>query len=474
MKHLSCKILLFLLLPLSTVFPQTLEEAKALFAIGKYQEAKVAFETLLKKTPNNASVNYYYGATCFKLNDWTPAEKHLKTATTQKVFDAYPYLGDLYFQQYRFSEATDAYQKYVTSTKKDPATATSCEKKLKKAKLGESMLKRIEQVRIIDSTVVDKNNFLAAYKLSKTSGKLFTYNDFFKKSNVDATVFMTERGSRILYAEPTENDGYDLFSQDKLLDNYGNAKKLNGSLNTKYDENYPFMLNDGVTVYYASTDDETSLGGYDIFITRYNLATDTYLSPENMGMPFNSPFNDYMMAIDETNGVGWFASDRYQPENKVCIYLFIPNNEKIILRNNDENYLRNMAKINSIKDTWNEGEDYVDLLNRIYRVQQEQKEDSDFHFVVADGLIYKKLSDFKSATAKDLFLKAQGLEKQLNDLQASLNGKRMEYETTSTSKKTGLTNSILDLETQVNALQDQPEEFYIKARNEEVRFLMKK
>lgn len=64
------------------------------------------------------------------------------------------------------------------------------------------------------------------------------------------------------------------------------------------------------------------------FVTRYNTNTDTYLVPENVGMPFNSPYNDYMYVIDEYNNLGWFASDRYQPEDKVCIYVFVPNDSK--------------------------------------------------------------------------------------------------------------------------------------------------
>lgn len=55
---------------------------------------------------------------------------------------------------------------------------------------------------------------------------------------------------------------------------------------------------DGVTIYYAS--DGEGLGGYDIFVTRYNTNTDTYLVPENVGMPFNSPYNDYMYVIDDS------------------------------------------------------------------------------------------------------------------------------------------------------------------------------
>ena len=90
---------------------------------------------------------------------------------------------------------------------------------------------------------------------------------------------------------------------------------------------YPYVLTDGITIYYAS-DGPGSMGEYDIFVTRYNTNTDSYLMPENVGMPFNSPYNDYMYVIDEFNDLGWFASDRYQPEGKVCIYVFIPNSSK--------------------------------------------------------------------------------------------------------------------------------------------------
>ena len=35
-----------------------------------------------------------------------------------------------------------------------------------------------------------------------------------------------------------------------------------------------------------------------------------------------------MYAIDDYNNLGWFASDRYQPEGKVCVYVFVPNESK--------------------------------------------------------------------------------------------------------------------------------------------------
>lgn len=88
--------------------------------------------------------------------------------------------------------------------------------------------------------------------------------------------------------------------------------------------NYPFMMPDGTTFYFAATGEE-SIGGYDIFVTRFDSESGSFLKAENIGMPFNSTANDYMYAIDEFNDIGWFATDRSQPEGKVCIYIFIPS-----------------------------------------------------------------------------------------------------------------------------------------------------
>ena len=65
------------------------------------------------------------------------------------------------------------------------------------------------------------------------------------------------------------------------------------------------MAADGITIYFGSEGHE-GLGGYDIFTSRFNSETADYLPPQNVGMPFNSPYNDYMMAFDELAGVGCF------------------------------------------------------------------------------------------------------------------------------------------------------------------------
>ena len=139
---------------------------------------------------------------------------------------------------------------------------------------------------------------------------------------MSSTVYKNQKGDKIYYAHSTDGDRYCLFTQSMLMDEWGDEKQLPMNINSNDDDNYPFVLSDGATIYYSSKGNG-SIGGYDLFVTRYNINSDTYLAPEQLGMPFNSPYNDYMMVFDEVKGLGWFVSDRFQPEGKACVYLFI-------------------------------------------------------------------------------------------------------------------------------------------------------
>jgi hypothetical protein len=157
-----------------------------------------------------------------------------------------------------------------------------------------------------------------------------------------------------------------------MMDEWGKGNMLPGSINESMNASYPYVLADGITIYYAA-DGPASMGGYDIFVTRYNTNTDTYLTPENVGMPFNSPYNDYMYVIDEFNNLGWFASDRYQPEGKVCVYVFIPASSKQVYNyeSMDKNKLIKLAQLHSIRDTWTNESLVADARKRLQETMQE-------------------------------------------------------------------------------------------------------
>ena len=106
-----------------------------------------------------------------------------------------------------------------------------------------------------------------------------------------------------LYFVSNREGGYggrDIYMCEKLANGkWSKAMNLGPKINTEYDEESPFILPDGVTLYFASKGHE-SMGGFDIFTS--TLSDDGYWStPENIGYPINTTDDDvfYVPTVDE-------------------------------------------------------------------------------------------------------------------------------------------------------------------------------
>ncbi|MDR1222224.1 MAG: tetratricopeptide repeat protein [Tannerella sp.] len=461
----------FIFLPLSFYgYTQSLDQAKILYNEGEYEEAKPVFEKLVRQSPNNSSYNQWYGVCCYETGDLENAEKYLLVANKRKVVESYRYLACLYTDLYRFDKAIEMWEGYIELQKKKKEDTAESEVKLGQTRNLHRMQEKTEDVQIIDSMVIPKRDFLNAYSLSEESGSLMYYGEFFNDAeNIHSVVYRNQKGDKIYYARPSENGAFAVYSQNKLLDAWGDEKSL--LPNHPKDCNYPFVLSDGLTLYFSSKSDE-SIGGYDIFITRYHTNTNAYLAPEQMGMPFNSPANDYMMVIDETKGLGWFVSDRNQPEDRVCVYLFIPDpSRKRIEDTEDADRLVRRASLASIKDTWKEGADYAGLIKLAHTdlTTKEKKMERDFTFVVNDKTTYYTLNEIKSHEAKDLYSEVIRMNKQIETLRDKLDGIRSSYTKGNTSAREQLKPTILQAENQLYSLMEKAGIQEKKARNAENR-----
>jgi tetratricopeptide (TPR) repeat protein len=451
-------------------YAQSLDRAKILYNEGNYEEAKPVFEKLVRQSPNNSSYNQWYGVCCYETGDLENAVKHLLVANKRNVMESYRYLARLYMDTYRFDKAVEMWEGYIELQKKKKEDIQESEAKLEQARNLHRMQEKTEDIQIIDSIIVSKEAFLKTYSLSEESGNLVYYNEFFNVPQpVSSIVYQNQKGDKICYARPSEDGVYTLYSQNKLLDAWGDEKIL--LTDNSNDNNYPFILSDGITMYFSSKGNG-SIGGYDIFVTRYNTNTNSFLTPEQMGMPFNSPANDYMMVIDETKGLGWFVSDRNQPEDMVCVYLFIPDPSRKRIENiDDPDALMRRASLASIKDTWKEGANYTDLINLAHKdlTTKEKKAERDFIFVVNDKTTYYTLNEIKSHETKELYSEVIRLNKQIESLKSKLDETRDSYSNGNASVREQLKPTILQAERQLYLLMEKAGIQEKKARNAENR-----
>lgn len=484
MRYIIVGILL-LLNSFTVAFSQTLAEAKDLYLKGEYEKALQTFEKEYNAKPTDVNLNQWYGVCLFETGgDKMKAEECLLLASKKNVQDSYYYLGLIYTEEYRFTQAGEMFDKYeALLNKKKPRKKDDIEKheadiaRFEEKKKVLSRLNRLvsntEDIQIIDSVVVNKSDFLSAYKLSRSSGRIDYFDKIFSANkHVDASVYFNEKETKIYYGQPDKDHVYSLFSMEKLLDEFGSEKKLSPTnFGLSGDLNYPYMMADGVTIYFAAKDEE-SIGGYDLFVSRYNMNNDTYLAPERLNMPFNSSFNDYMMVVDEEKGVGWFASDRLQPEGKVCIYTFIPNRAVKIVESEDEAYMADRARILSIKNSWQAGKTYSDLIALARKAPKEEvKVVKDFSFVVNDEYTYYVLSDFKNKNARDTYHKVVQKNAERKSIGDNLESMRATYSRSAPDAKRNMTNDMLQMEGQLEQLQKEISTLEVQARNQEIQTL---
>ncbi len=446
-------------------YSQTLEEAKKLYLDGKYTEALPAFEKALKGSPKNPSYNQWVGNCLLETGNLEESEKYLKFAASKNIQEAFNSLGKLYFQTYRFDEAVESYEGLIAllKKKKEEIIDEDIQQKLSIAKRAARMLSRCENIQIIDSLIVDKNNFLSGYPLSEEAGSLRVVPEM-----GGATVYENQLKDKRYYGKQAGNKHFRLYSQSEFQGKWSDEKAMELPVDTSANDNYPYVLADGVTVYFASTGRE-SIGGYDLYTTRYNMNTDSYLAPEQMGMPFNSTYNDYMLVVDEFNGVGYFATDRFQEPGKVVIYTYIPNDEIKTVESEDQDTLSSRARILSIKDTWKSGLNYQAMLRQIKeassRVTITKKKD--FVFVVNDNIIYYTLSDFSSDSARQLFVQSQNLGQQIVSLEAELDSQRFSYSKGNKAVASSIKTNEVKLEKMYGDYRSQ----VVKARNTEIQHI---
>lgn len=359
---------------------------------------------------------------------------------------------------YDFTRAEQLLQQKITLLEKKRKSTEREDSLLEVVQKNSVKLHATERVTIIDSLVLPKSKLLSALTLGAESGTVDTYEHYFgKKDAPGCTVFENQLKNKIVFSALDKSGVLKLYESVRNGDEWSKPSPLRG-LGDEAEDNlsYPFMLSDGQTLYFAAQNEE-SLGGYDIYMTRYDADEHKYLSPENLGMPFNSPANDYLMVIDEYNDLGWFATDRNQPEGAVCLYTFIPNETRKTYEEGtvEEEQLRNFARISSIRDTWTDKKGVKEAQQRLASLKGETEQTEkkgDFYFVVNDTHIYQTLDDFHNAKAREKMAWLLESRKEADKTADELQKLRDQYAQANQPNKVTLAPQIRILESKLEQL----------------------
>ncbi len=406
---------LFLIVAVVTVCmagrADTLGEARQLMADGLYDQALTLLHQYVKsnlRARDYGAASYAAGQCAQSVGQLTEAEEYYRKAAAKGVNDAWLQLGRLDCLRYDFSAAMADYAKY-----KNPDMQVMAERA--RAERAAGFLDRVESVVIIDSITVSKEEVFEVYRLPASAGTLTA------SSESEFPLFGNEENTSWL-TTAKDSAGRLVISRIDALTTGDTQTYYYPELSVRGNAAYPSMLADGQTLYFAS-DGSESIGGWDIMISTYDQETGMYRNPRNIGMPYNSPFNDYMMVIDETNGVGWWATDRHtQGTDSVTVYVFIPSDLRVNLPPESPDLL-SRAIVSDYRATWPENADYSELLSRISTLRPaEVPEPEEFRFNVDGQRVLTCWADLPSMEAREALAAYFSGVETVSDLERELQG----------------------------------------------------
>lgn len=139
--------------------------------------------------------------------------------------------------------------------------------------------------------------------------------------NWEPSMSITPDENTVFFASnrPGGLGGTDIYMVKKLPNGvWAQPQNLGEPINSKYDEDSPFILSDGKTLYFSSNSDR-SMGGYDIFVSQLEEGN-AWTTPENLGYPINTPHDDLYFSLSTDGKTMYLSSIHAEGKGDKDIY----------------------------------------------------------------------------------------------------------------------------------------------------------
>ncbi len=136
--------------------------------------------------------------------------------------------------------------------------------------------------------------------------------------------YLSADGRQLFFSVEAESSlgGTDLYLSSRNENGeWSTPQNLGEPINTAFDEDAPFLSDDGETLYFASTG-HPGYGNFDLYKSK-KLSDGKWGEPENLGKPLNSPGHDIFLVHDSLKTTGYFASGRNGGFGDMDIYKVI-------------------------------------------------------------------------------------------------------------------------------------------------------
>jgi tetratricopeptide (TPR) repeat protein/cell division protein FtsN len=280
------------------------KQAEKAFVAENYEDALSPYSQLLSLYPRNATYNYRYGVALLKAGkNKTNAVSYLEAAAKDPANpeEVWIYLGQAYMIIGKFDDALGSFRKFEAIVNSAKLKKFNSEELKANCMNAIELLKTRKNIIIVSSKEVSVNEFYKFFSWTHANGKIVPAAEQFltsmdKDKQKDPVMFIANDRQTIYlssFGKKGEN-GKDLYIVRKMPNGqWSEPENLGPTINSEMNEDFPYLDRDGRTLYFSAKS-KKSIGGYDVFKSKFDFNSGKWSAPENLGWPINTISDDYL------------------------------------------------------------------------------------------------------------------------------------------------------------------------------------
>ena len=229
--------------------------------------------------------------------------------------------ADAAYSRYEFDSALKLYDKLIQE-QTDPEAVSLLKDCILRCSNGISMMQAPPRPRSISSYEASESDFYQ-YLVSDVDGSWIDIPNPFLKGEITHKYYrgcyFPKDSHLFLFSAPDSAGRWNIMFSEQKNGVWSEPQLFSEAVVSQGDDIFPFLSEDGNTLYFASNG-FPGIGGYDLFVSTKNPQTGKWSEPQNMGFPYSSVSDDIAYAPLSSEGVDLIATTRYCEDDFVSLY----------------------------------------------------------------------------------------------------------------------------------------------------------
>ena len=260
--------------------------------------------------------------------------------------------GELLHAQYDFDAALDAYEQAleILESRDDSLEVLLLKDKMLLSENGRNMSEFAYSPYVVAKHRFSLDDFYLYYPLQDRSWRVAPNQLDSSAIGLSKAVYAPDEVMKIYFSAEDEDNIRNIYVTEYQDTVWTRPALLNEHLVSPANEIYPMLSSDGRTLYFAS-EGLYGVGGYDIYMSEWSDQDNDWSVPVNMGFPYSSPADDFLLINTDDDRYTLFASNRECSTDSVWVYVLEYDNMPVRRALDEPQQLRDLSVLDPSFDS---------------------------------------------------------------------------------------------------------------------------